>query len=156
MKPHAVLVVFVSLVLLTPALALTHLSEVELVQKSDLVALGEVVGVDQGVDSTSVQIKLSQVLKGSQEPGDLVTVESFGGKVYVDEDEPSWSPYKVGLYFLHKTASGGILACVNKADGQKRIFGENIFPYHENITLGVPLKDYLKSLESAVRSSKQR
>ena len=135
---------------ITPALALTHLSETELVSRSDLVALGEVIGVDQGVETTQAQLRLSQVLKGSEPSGGLVTVESYGGKVFVDKDEPTWAQYKVGLYFLQKN-NEGVYACVNKADGQKHIFGENIFPYHENMALGIPLKDYLKTLEASAK-----
>ena len=141
-----------SLLACAPALALTHISEKELMEKADLVALGEVVGVDKGVETTQAQIRLAQVLKGSEAPGSIVAIESYGGKVYVDEDEPTWAQYKVGLYFLQKNEQG-VYVCVNKADGQKHIFGENVFPYHENVTLGVPLKDYLKSLEAAVKAN---
>ena len=132
-------------------MALTHIPEQELVRQADLVVLGEVVGVEQGVDTTQAQLRLAQVLKGSEHAGSLITVDSYGGKVYVDENEPVWAQHKVGLYFLQKNDQGGY-ACVNKADGQKHIFGENVFPYHENLTFGVPLKDYLKSLESAVKT----
>lgn len=134
-----------------PCSALTHMETTELLERADLVAVGDIISVDQGLESTRAQARLLQVIKGRGEaPGTLVTVETAGGKVYIDESQPSFMTPQANLLFLQKTATG--YACVNQADGQKLIRGRNIYPYHDNASYSVPLEDYLKALDAAVKA----
>jgi hypothetical protein len=103
------------------------------------------------VDTTRGQVRILQVLKGHQAPGGLVTVEALGGKVFIDEAEPAFAHLQTDLFFLQK-AGPGTYACVNRADGQKTVRGRNIYPYQDNIAYSVPLKDYLRGLESAIKA----
>ncbi len=134
-----------------PCGALTHLETTELLSQADLVAVGDIISVDQGLESTRAQARLLQVIKGRGEaPGNLVTIETAGGKVYIDESQPSFMTPQANLLFLKKTADGYV--CVNQADGQKLIRGRNIYPYHDNASYSVPLKDYLTALEGVVKA----
>ena len=127
-----------------------HMNSEDLLAQADLVAAVETISVDQGIDTTRTQLRLVQVFKGSEAPGSLVTVESGGGKVFIDEDEPSFTTMRANLVFLQK--NGVQYSCVNKADGQKPILADSVYPYHDNIGYGVPLKDYMKALETAVKT----
>ena len=131
--------------------ALTHMETTDLLSKADLVVVGYVISVDQGVESTQTQIQLLQVLKGRGEaPGGLLTIESAGGKVYIDESQPSFMTRQTNLLFLQKTPEGYV--CVNQADGQKTVRGDYIYPYHDNAAYSLPLKDYLETLDAAIKS----
>ena len=141
------------LLAVSPCLGFAYLNSDELLAQADLVVLGDVVSVEQGVDSTQAQVRVSQVLKGRPElQGTLVLVESGGGRVYIEESEPTWSNRQAHLLFL-QAAPDGSYACVNQADGQKRIWGESIYPYHDNQSYAVPFKDYLKALEARVKAA---
>ena len=136
------------------AQAVTHLNTDELLLEADLVVLGEVVSVDQGMNDTRTQIRVLQVLKGlkgPEGPGSLVTVESKGGKVFIEESEPNFTVLQSDLLYLQKTAPGRYV-CVNQADGQKVVRGRNIYPFHDNMSYSVPLKDYLKALETTIKA----
>jgi hypothetical protein len=127
----------------------------ELFSRSDLVILGDVVSVDKGLEATQAQVRVSQVLKGPGElEGTLVLIESQGGRVFIEESEPSWSDRQAHLLFLQGPRNGAY-ACVNQADGQKRIWGESIYPYHDNQSYSVPVKDYLKMLETLIRTGRE-
>lgn len=134
-----------------PALgAVLHMNADELVARADLVAMAEVISVDQAVDSTRAQLRLLQVFKGPEGPGNMVLVQSNGGKVYIDENEPRFTSNEVNLLFLQKAAEGYV--CVNQGDGQKIVRGKNIYPYHDNASYSVPLKDYLKVMEGLLKA----
>ncbi len=144
---------FLAVVVLMQAdvFAVTHMEASELLDQADLVAIGFIISVDQGVDTTRAQVQLLQVIKGRGEvAGGLVSIESGSGKVYIDESQPNFMVRHTDLLFLHKTEEGYV--CVNQADGQKSIHGENVYPYHDNAAYGVPLKDYLKSMEVAMKA----
>jgi len=131
--------------------ALTHMETTDLLNKADVVAVGYVISVDQGVESTQAQIQLLQVLKGRGEaPGGLLTVETAGGKVYIDESQPNFMTRQTNLLFLQKSPEG--YTCVNQADGQKVIRGDSIYPYHDNAAYSLPLKDYLETLDAAIKA----
>jgi hypothetical protein len=140
---------------LTPSCpAFTHLNTDELYARADLVVLADVVSVDQGLETTKAQVRVSQVLKGSSvAQGALVLIESPGGRVFIEESEPAWSDRQANLLFLQGPVDGAY-ACVNQGDGQKRIWGDSIYPYHDNQSFAVPLKDYLKALESIVKADR--
>ena len=127
-----------------------HMTPNELVERADLVALAEVISVNQGIDSTHSQLQLLQVLKGAETAGAIVQVESHGGKVLIDENEPTFNTMESNLVFLQKTDQG--YRCLNQADGQKIIRGKNLYPYHDNIAYGVPFQDYLKSLDTILKA----
>lgn len=151
MKFASVLLVSTMLLIPAYALAVTHMETAQLLEQADLVAVGYIISVNQGVDATRAQVQLLQVVKGRGEaPGGLVTVESASGKVYIDESQPNFRIRHTNLLFLHKTANEYV--CVNQADGQKAIHGDSIYPYHDNAAYGVPLKDYLESLEATAKS----
>ena len=133
-----------------PAFAVMHLNTDELLAKADLVVLGEVVSVEQDVQATHAQIRVLQAYKGPEAAGSLVTVETRGGKVYVDESEPNFMTMQINLLFLQKTDFGYV--CLNQADGQKIVRNENLYPFHDNISYSIPLKEYLKALESAAKA----
>ena len=124
----------------------------ELLTRADLVVLSEVISVDQDMETTRAQVQIFSVLKGLERPGNLVTIESPGGRVFIDENQPSWSVRETDLLFLQKSPSGNTYTCVNQADGQKIVRGRHIYPFHDNITYGVPLKDYIKDLEETVKN----
>ncbi len=151
MRRLLLLVFYFALVAETACFALTHMQTDKLLKEADLVAIGYVISVDQEVDTTRAQVQLIQVLKGRGElPGALVTIEGGGGKVYIDESQPNFSVRHTDLLFLQKTAEGYV--CVNQADGQKSIHGDFIYPYHDNAAYGVPLKEYLESLEADAKN----
>ena len=152
MKMTAHFLFLASFLFQNPAFALTHMETAELLAKADLVAVGYTISVDQGVDSTTAQIQLVQVLKGRGEaPGGLLTVESPGGKVFVDESQPNFMTRQTNLLFLQKTPEG--YACVNQADGQKVIRGDNIYPYHDNAAYSLPLKEYIEALNAFIKTA---
>ncbi len=123
----------------------------DLLEQADLVAVGDVISVAQGLESTQAQARLLQVIKGHGEAaGSLVTIETAGGRVYIDENQPSFMTPQANLLFLQKTKTG--YACVNQADGQKVIRGRNIYPYHDNASYSIPLKDYLEALGNIVKA----
>ena len=129
--------------------AMTHLDEPELLRQADLVAVGDTVSVEQGVDTSHAQARLMQVLKGPEKAGSLVTIEIASGKVMIDESQPNFTAYQPNLLFLQKTPAGYV--CLNGADGQKIIRGKNIYPYHDNAAFSLPLETYLKALEAVAK-----
>lgn len=133
-----------------PSHALSHMDLPDLFKKADLVVLGEVVSADQEVQSTEAQIRILQAFKGEAPAGSLVNVSSQGGKVFINEDEPVFLTLRVNLLFLQKAPAGYV--CVNQADGQKQVRGDNIYPYHDNSAFSMPVKDYLKALEELAKA----
>ena len=133
-------------------LALTHMDDGELLAGADLVAVGDAVSVQQGLESTQTQVRLAQVLKGAARPGELINIESQSGKVIIDESQPTFAALQLNLLFLQKTPTG--YSCLNGADGQKVIRGKNIYPYHDNVSYSVPLETYLKTLEASAKAKR--
>lgn len=128
----------------------TYLEPQELYSRSELVILGEIVGLDRAVDTTRAQLRVLQAFKGPVATGSMVTVESLGGKVFIDEDQPSFMTSQVNLLFLQR--SGQAYSCTNRADGQKVVRGKDLYPYHDNSMYSVPLEDYLKVLKTLTKS----
>jgi hypothetical protein len=151
MKLSRILLLFCLLLAGTiPAFGVIHMNTDELVERSDVVILGEVVGVDQDMSTTHSQIRVLQPFKGQERPGALVTVESKRGKVYIDESEPDFMIMQIDLLFLQKTPAGTYI-CVNRGDGQKIVRNDNLYPFHDNASYSIPLKDYLKTLEAMAK-----
>ncbi len=125
-------------------------TDFDLLGRADVVITGEVISVEQTPNTTRAQIRILQSLKGRKTAGSLVAVETSGGKVFIDESEPTFTTPQANLLFLQKTGSGYV--CVNRADGQKIVRNANLYPFHDNLTYSVPLKDYLKELESAIKA----
>ena len=122
-----------------------HLEPQELFSRSDMVVLGEIVSLDRTVDTTRAQLRVLRAFKGPSGVGSMLTVESLGGKVFIDETQPSFMTSQVNLLFLQKTDQA--YTCTNQADGQKVIRNKNLYPYHDNSMYSVPLEDYMKLLE---------
>jgi hypothetical protein len=156
MRKMIVLPAVFSLVLL-PALSpasVVHMNTDELYLKADAVVVGEVVSADMRPDRTQAQVRILQAVKGPFQPGDLATVTSRNGKVYIDESEPVFTTMQVNLLYLQK-AGEGLWTCVNRADGQKLMAGKNIYLFHDNPSYSVPFKDYMTGLEKLIKSLKE-
>ena len=131
--------------------AVMHASLEELLAQAEIVAVAETISVNQAMDGTQAQLRLVQVFKGPRAAGELVAVETQGGKVYINEDEPSFHTMQMSLVFLQNDGSGHY-RCVNQGDGMKEVSGKSIYPYHDNPGYSVDYKDYLKSLEAAAKA----
>jgi hypothetical protein len=134
--------------------AVVHMNTDELYLKADAVVVGEVVSVDMKPDRTQAQIRVLQAIKGPFKPGDLATVTSGNGKVYIDESEPVFTTLQVNLLYLQK-ATEGVWSCVNRADGQKLMAGKNIYLFHDNPGYSVPFKDYMAGLDKLIKGLKE-
>lgn len=154
MKNKTIRIAAFSLIVLTASTqcwaAASHLNTEELLKQADLVLVGEVISVDQDIQTTQSQIRVLKAIKGGLPAGSLVTVRSGGGKVFIDENEPSFMSPQHNLLFLQKDGEDYI--CVNRGDGQKIIRNDNLYPFHDNGSYSVPLKDYLKALEATIKA----
>lgn len=135
---------------LTAASALVYKTPQELYQQSDLVVTGEVIEIDQDMDTTTIQFKIKEVLKGSPQTPH-VTIKTAGGRVYLRKDQPQF--LQIEKYLLFLKSKGAYYLCLNDADGQKIIRNDNIYPYAGNMTLSQPLEDYLKSLPKPTKAA---
>jgi hypothetical protein len=131
-----------------------HMNTDELYIKADAVVVGEVVSSDQQPGRTQAQVRVLQAIKGPFQPGDLATVTSGSGKVYIDESEPVFTTLQINLLYLQQ-AGEGVWTCVNRADGQKLMAGKNIYLFHDNPGYSVPFKDYMTGLEKLIKSLKE-
>ncbi len=124
------------------AWAMTYKTPVELYNEADLVVTGETIQIEEEMDSTTVQFRIEESLKGAiQMPH--VTIKTAGGRVFPAKDEPKFFHLEKYLLFLKRRADHYI--CLNQADGQKILRNENVYPYNGNITYSVPLEEYLKN-----------
>jgi hypothetical protein len=121
---------------------LTYKTPVELYNEADLVVTGQAIQIDQEMDTTTIQFKIEEVLKGVSTSPHL-TIKAAGGRVYPAKDEPQF--LHIERYLLFLKSKGAYYICLNQADGQKILRNENIYPYAGNLTFSQPLKEYLKN-----------
>lgn len=131
------------------ASAITYKTPAELYNEADLVVTGQAIQIDQEMGTTTIQFKIEEVLKGVSVSPHL-TVKASGGRVYPAKDEPQF--LQIEKYMLFLKAQGAHYICLNKADGQKIVRNENIYPYAGNLTFSQPLKDYLKNFPKPSKS----
>lgn len=133
------------------AQALNRFSTQQLLSDADTVIEGEVIGVTETPQSTMANILVRGTFKGSLKPGEIISVKSERGKVFINPDEPSFSRLEHHVLFLIKISSSPAqFRCVNQADGQKRVSNdENVYPYHDNPAHSVKRSEYLKELKPA-------
>ncbi len=121
----------------------------KLMQRSDLILVGRVVRVIDGLDGdnlpfTEVTLRVAEAIKGSAENDytfrqfGLVAPKEMEGRTYLGVSPEGWPKFKEGeqaLVFLYPTTTLGFQSTVGLIQGKFRIEDDQIFNEIENVGL---------------------
>lgn len=127
-------------------------TEDTLIQKADTIVSGEVLDTFSeqynlnisetketdpiNVVYTIANIKISEVIKGQYQVGDIIQVKQFGGeykgKNYVEEQTKQFEKNTKGLFFLQTYESGTPASLINPIQGHVKFMDNKVKLHEEN------------------------